>query len=306
MLEHRGETTEAEAAYRRADERGVTDATFELAMLLTGQNRLAEAEEAFARADHFGHVCAAINLGVLLRERGDFSGAAEAYFRADQRGDPDGAFELATLLAEHDRLDEAEDALLRAYERGHPDAAENLAALREYRRSIAVREPVAVVPRELDRADELHEPVPTGTGEGTSQPEDDRDEEASLEPSRAPSVKASLAGRRQRLAAGLVVLAIGVLIVAANVLGTKGTNAPRSATVAIEQNAVRPAPTPPRQKPQQRPAIAQKPPHARATSRTAATTRRANKPPAPRSTHASTAGQRPLGRDDPQPGCWSG
>jgi hypothetical protein len=207
------------------------------------------------------------------------------------------------LLAEHDRFDEAEEAFLRAYERGHPNAAENLAALREYRGSIAVPEPVAVVPPALDRTEHIHERVPTSAGDDTSQPEDDRDEEASAEPPRATSVappgatlaeppratsvKGSPIRRRRGLAAGLVAVALGVVIVAANVLGTKGANAPRSATVAIEQNAVQPALTRPTHKTQQKPATAQKPPQARAPATTATTSRHATKPAPRRATHAS-------------------
>jgi tetratricopeptide (TPR) repeat protein len=61
LLEERGDLSAAEAAYRRADQRGDANGSF--------------------------------NLGLLLEERGDLGGAIAAYERADQRG----SSELATL-----------------------------------------------------------------------------------------------------------------------------------------------------------------------------------------------------------------
>ena len=55
LLEERGDIAGAAAAYRRADDRGVADSAFQLAMLLAAHDRVAEAEEALARAEQRGH-----------------------------------------------------------------------------------------------------------------------------------------------------------------------------------------------------------------------------------------------------------
>ena len=68
------------------------------ACLLAEHGALAEAEAAFRRADERGDAVAAFNLGVLLEDRGALAEAEAAYRRADERGDADGAFRLAGLL----------------------------------------------------------------------------------------------------------------------------------------------------------------------------------------------------------------
>jgi hypothetical protein len=55
-------------------------------MLLVGHGALAEAEAAFRRADERGDAVAAFNLGVLLEERGALTKAEAAYLRAERRG----------------------------------------------------------------------------------------------------------------------------------------------------------------------------------------------------------------------------
>ena len=53
------------------------------------------AEAAYRRADERGDPGGAYNLGMLLAERGDLEGAEAAWRRADERGDSGGACNLA-------------------------------------------------------------------------------------------------------------------------------------------------------------------------------------------------------------------
>jgi tetratricopeptide (TPR) repeat protein len=52
LLEEKGELDEAEAAYRRADERGHATGAFNLGVLLEERGALPEARDAYRRADH--------------------------------------------------------------------------------------------------------------------------------------------------------------------------------------------------------------------------------------------------------------
>jgi len=78
---------EAEAAYRRAVDRGHDGAATNLGVLLEEHGALDEAEAAYRRAVEHGAAAASFNLGVLLEERGDLAGAEEAYHCAEERGD---------------------------------------------------------------------------------------------------------------------------------------------------------------------------------------------------------------------------
>ena len=71
----------AEAAYRRAEQRGDPHGAFNLALLLGEQQDHAGALRAYQRADQLGHPAAATNLGVLLEHQGQHA-AAEAAYRA--------------------------------------------------------------------------------------------------------------------------------------------------------------------------------------------------------------------------------
>jgi len=86
LLEQRGDVEGAEAAYRRADDRGDATAAFNLAALLVERGDLDGAEAAYERAGQRGDASATFNLGVLLERRGDFEGAATAYGRAAEDG----------------------------------------------------------------------------------------------------------------------------------------------------------------------------------------------------------------------------
>ncbi len=214
------------------------------------------------------------------------------------------------LLAEHDQLDRAEDAFARALERGHPHAAENLADLREYRRGIPAPGPIPVtVEPDRDHGEKVREPAVTDPSAAHAVPataaaeipraEDDQGEGAPADVSASrhrrlpPGVGRVSAPRRLRLGVGLLAFAVGIPLVVANVLPNKGTNAPRSPTVAIEQNAV-PAPsTRPAQMAQHKPAKAQKPPQQKEPQRIAATARISKKTTVPNATHVST----PAGSD---------
>jgi hypothetical protein len=72
----------AEAAYRRADERGDPGGASNLGMLLAERGDLERAEAAWRRADERGDSGGAYNLGMLLAERGDLEGAKAAWRRA--------------------------------------------------------------------------------------------------------------------------------------------------------------------------------------------------------------------------------
>ena len=96
-----------------------------------GRADLAGAEAAYRRAEERGDAAAAVNLGVLLEQNGDLAGAEAAYRRADERGSADGAFNLGSLLAERGYLTAAAAAFRRADERGDTAAAVNLRLLLE-------------------------------------------------------------------------------------------------------------------------------------------------------------------------------
>jgi peptidoglycan hydrolase-like protein with peptidoglycan-binding domain len=129
LLEERGDLRGAEAAYRRADERGDPNGAFNRGVLLERQRDVSGAEAAYRRADQRGHAAAASNLGVLLEERGDLPGAEAAYRRADERGDPNGAFNRAALLEEQSDLAGAEAAYRRADEHGDAEVAQTARAV---------------------------------------------------------------------------------------------------------------------------------------------------------------------------------
>src|SRR5437763_270189 len=75
LLERRGDEAGAEAAYRRADERGHAGGAFMLGVLLERRGDDAGAEAAMRRADARGHPGGASNVGVLLERCGDEAGA---------------------------------------------------------------------------------------------------------------------------------------------------------------------------------------------------------------------------------------
>src|ERR1035438_4921770 len=83
-------------------------------MLLAERGDLEGAEAAWRRADERGDSGGACNLGVLLHERGDLEGAEAAYRRADERGHPGGASKLGLLLKERGDLEGAKAAWRRA------------------------------------------------------------------------------------------------------------------------------------------------------------------------------------------------
>jgi tetratricopeptide (TPR) repeat protein len=115
LLHARGDLEGAEAAYRRADQRGHAEAAFSLgSLLLTERGDLEGAEAAYRRADQRGHAEAALHLGALLHARGDLEGAEAAYRRADQRGHAGAAFNLGLLLERRGDLEGADAAYGRA------------------------------------------------------------------------------------------------------------------------------------------------------------------------------------------------
>lgn len=132
-LVEKGDVTGAEAAYRRADERGHASAASNLGVLLEQRGDLAGAEAAYRRADERGDATGAFNLAGMLADRNDAFGAEAALRRADQRGDASAAFHIGTLLEARGDLFSAEAAFRRADEHDHPSAPSNLGMLLEHR-----------------------------------------------------------------------------------------------------------------------------------------------------------------------------
>ena len=98
-MEARGELQSAEAAYRRADARGLSGAICNLGVLLEQQGDLTGAIDAYRRAYDRGDANGAFNLAALLEEAGDSVGAMAAYRYACARGDNEMAGKaLAALL----------------------------------------------------------------------------------------------------------------------------------------------------------------------------------------------------------------
>jgi tetratricopeptide (TPR) repeat protein len=129
LLYEQGRVEEAEAALRRADERGDRDGAYNLGVLLQQLRRIEEAEAAYRRGDERSDPGSAHNLGVLLEEQGRIEEAEAAYRRGDERGHGASAHNLGVLLEEQGRIEEAEAAYRRADERGHGASASNLGNL---------------------------------------------------------------------------------------------------------------------------------------------------------------------------------
>ena len=92
MLEEQGALAEAEAAYRRADQRGDAEGAFRLGVLLRQRGELYEAAVAYGRASSRGISAADLDLGVMLAENGELAEAEVAFGRADEGGDAVAAF----------------------------------------------------------------------------------------------------------------------------------------------------------------------------------------------------------------------
>ncbi len=122
-LARRGDRTGAEAAYRRAEARGEPRGSCNIGVLLEGDGDLVGAEAAYRRADAAGFAGGAYALGRLLQARGDLAVALAAFRRADELGDREGAFNLGVMLRDMGDLAGAAAAYRRADERGHRDAA---------------------------------------------------------------------------------------------------------------------------------------------------------------------------------------
>ena len=128
LLEERGDDrVGAEAAYRRADERGDRRRRVRARRCcLSGRVGLAESRRR-ARARRRARPCRRPpqSSARCSTSGGDADGRRlAAYHRADERGEMPRRIELAMLLVGADRLDKGRgrDALARAAERGHPDA----------------------------------------------------------------------------------------------------------------------------------------------------------------------------------------
>lgn len=130
LLQSRGDSAGAEAAFRRSHERGALAASVSLGKLLAEKGDLAGAEAAWRHADLGGSADGAANLGTFLHlERADSSDADAAWRRADDRGSLEGALNLGVAHAERGDLADAEAAWRRADDRGSAEAALNLGNL---------------------------------------------------------------------------------------------------------------------------------------------------------------------------------
>lgn len=99
LLEARGETVAAEAAYRKAGQFGHHDAAWRLGVIRLRVGDTSAAEQWLRMADDNGSAGGSYDLGVLLEHSGDFRGARSAYGRADERGHAGGATNLGVLLS---------------------------------------------------------------------------------------------------------------------------------------------------------------------------------------------------------------
>lgn len=134
LLQSRGDSTGAEAAFRRSRDRGSLEASVSLGKLLIDKGDRTGAEAAWRHADLGGSAAGAANLGRFLYvELGDIKGAEAAWRRADDRGSIEGAMNLGVILAERGDAAGAEEAWQRADARGSAEAAVNLGNILEER-----------------------------------------------------------------------------------------------------------------------------------------------------------------------------
>ena len=107
MLERAGQTDEAAAVWRRADERGDPLAKGELAGVLERAGRIDDAVAVWHPAAQAGDIYAMRALAGMLERAGQTDEAAAVWRRADERGDPLAKGELAGVLERAGRIDDA-------------------------------------------------------------------------------------------------------------------------------------------------------------------------------------------------------
>jgi len=119
-----------EDVLRTADAAGDALAARELGEILERRGDIDAAEAAYRRAEDRGDGRATVLLGFLLEDRRkDWTGAERAYRRADARGDLNGAGNLGRLLRDTGEVDEAEAAFKRCADRGSVSAIGDVAGL---------------------------------------------------------------------------------------------------------------------------------------------------------------------------------
>jgi len=102
---------------RFADRSGDPEGARELGLALKARGDVAGAEAAFRRADERGSASGSLALGLLLRDqRNDPQGAEAAFQRAEQRGHPKGALNLIDFYAARDESAAADRARERTIE----------------------------------------------------------------------------------------------------------------------------------------------------------------------------------------------
>lgn len=123
LRDERHDPAGSEAAWRRADDRGDPDAAVSMGLIYQERGDHENAESAFRRADARESPAGARMLGNILFLRGDRVGAGQSWTRADERGDAGGAFGVGNRLQEHGDLQGALEAWKRAEARGSAQAA---------------------------------------------------------------------------------------------------------------------------------------------------------------------------------------
>ncbi len=123
LRDERHDPAGSEAAWRRADDRGDPDAAVSSGLIYQERGESGDAEQAYRRADARESAAGARMLGNILFLRGDRVGAGQAWARADERGDAGEAFWLGNRLQEQGNVRGAIEAWKRAEARGSVEAA---------------------------------------------------------------------------------------------------------------------------------------------------------------------------------------
>lgn len=121
-----GDSTDAEAAFVRADQSGDPIAAYNLGWLHRYRDDRAQAEFFWRRSAEHGSVDGAYYLGELLWEQHDVEGALTAYRQADEDGHARAAYQIGWLLRSRGDPNGAETAWRRSAQRGDMDAARAL------------------------------------------------------------------------------------------------------------------------------------------------------------------------------------
>lgn len=129
----RGDTDQAEIAWRRAAMQGHPGAMNNLANLLVTRKQLLDAHDWYHKAAELGSAEASGNLANLLSETQYVEEAEHWYKQAVDAGNTDAMYNLAVMLDKSFHFDDAISWYQRAADAGHRDAMHNLAIRLRYR-----------------------------------------------------------------------------------------------------------------------------------------------------------------------------